>query len=451
MLNLPPTMINLMKPFAPCFRGATTWKKAQILLVGAILTPGKRVVTEMLRVMGLSENRQFAQYHQVLNRAVWSPLDLAQVLLKLLVSNFVLAEQALVFGIDPTIERRWGHKIAARGIYRDAVRSSDSHFVKTSGLRWISLMLLTPIPWAQRVWALPVMTVLSPSERYYRQRKRVPKTLLDRSLQMLKLLRRWLPQSELVVVGDNAFAALDFLAAAQHLDVTVVARLRLDAALYDPAPPYKGRGRPRKKGQRLPTLASCLEDPSTAWQRLCLPWYDGQQRQMDVASQTAVWFHNGKPPVPIRWVLIRDPQGEYAPLALLCTAPQQSAPNIVTWFVQRWQVEVTFEEARRHLGMETQRQWSDKAIARSAPLLLGLFSWVTLLAHALYSSQSAMTPRQAAWYAKPIPTFSDALALVRQQLWAAHPTFRISTNEAHMLKIPKALFDSLISTLSYAA
>lgn len=451
MLNLPPTMINMMKPFAPCFHRATTWKKAQVLLVGAILTPGKRVVTEMLRVMGLSESRQFAQYHQVLNRALWSPLDLAQVLLKLLVQHFAVGEQALIFGIDPTIERRWGRKIAARGIYRDAVRSSDSHFVKTSGLRWISLMLLTPIPWAQRVWALPVMTVLSPSERYYRQRRRVPKTLLERSLQMLKLLRRWLPQAELVVVGDNAFAALDFLAAAQQLDITVIARLRLDAALYDPAPPYNGRGRPRKKGRRLPTLASHLQAPNTPWLRLCLPWYDGQQRQMDVASQTAVWFHNGKPPVPIRWVLIRDPQGNYAPLALLCTDPEQTALNIIRWFVQRWQVEVTLEEVRRHLGMETQRQWSDKAIARSTPLLLGLFSWVTLLAHTLYPSQPTLTPRQAAWYVKPLPTFSDALALVRQQLWAVHPTLQTSTHEVDMLIIPKPLFDSLISTLSYAA
>jgi hypothetical protein len=444
-------MISLWKPFAPCFHRATTWKKAQVLLVGAILTPGRRVVAEMLRVMGLSENRQFAQYHQVLNRAVWSPLDLAQVLLKLLISHLIPVEQSLVFGIDATIERRWGRKIAARGIYRDAVRSSGSHFVKTSGLRWISLMLLTPIPWAQRVWALPVMTVLSPSERYYQQRGRVPKTLVQRSVQMLKLLRRWLPQPEVVVVGDNAFAALDFLAAAQHWDVTVIARLRLDAALYEPAPPYPGRGRPRKKGQRLPTLASCLDDPTTDWQRLCLSWYDGQQRDMDIASHTAVWFHNGKPPVPIRWVLIRDPQEEYAPVALLCTDPQQSATHIATWFVQRWQLEVTFEAARRHLGMETQRQWSDKAIARSTPLLLGLFSWVTLLAHALYSSQSAPAPRQAAWYVKPWPTFSDALALVRQQLWAVHPTFQTSTLEVDMLNIPKPLFDSLISTLCYAA
>ena len=240
MLNLPRIVIDWIDPFAPCFCSVTTWTKAQILLIGTILTPGKRVVTEALRVMGLSESRQFAQYHQVLNRAVWSPLELAQVLLKLLVTTFADREEVLVFGIDPTIERRWGHKIAARGIYRDPVRSSESHFVKASGLRWISLMLLTPIPWAQRLWALPVMTVLAPSEGYYQARERQPQTMLARSVQMLKLLRRWLPERALVVVGDSAYAALDFLNTMRQLKLTFVTRLRLDAALYEPAPPYSG-------------------------------------------------------------------------------------------------------------------------------------------------------------------------------------------------------------------
>jgi hypothetical protein len=157
MLNLPGIVIDLIDPFAPCFYGVTTWMKAQILWIGAILTPGKRVVTEALRVMGLGDSQPCAQYHQVLNRAAWSPLAMAPIVLKLLVRRFAQAGEPLVFGIDPTIERRWGAKIAARGIYRDALRSSDSHFVKTSGLRWISLMLLTTIPRAQRVWALPVM------------------------------------------------------------------------------------------------------------------------------------------------------------------------------------------------------------------------------------------------------------------------------------------------------
>ncbi|NUQ03829.1 MAG: transposase, partial [Anaerolineae bacterium] len=194
MLNLPPIVIDWIDPFAPCFYGVTTWMKAQILLIGAILTPGKRVVSEALRVMGLSSSEAFAQYHQVLNRAVWSPLELAQILLKLLVKTLTQPGEALVFGIDPTIERRWGRKIAARGIYRDPVRSSHSHFVKTSGLRWISLLLLTRISWAERIWALPVMTVLARSERYYQARGRRHKTVLERSVQLLQLLRRWLPQ-----------------------------------------------------------------------------------------------------------------------------------------------------------------------------------------------------------------------------------------------------------------
>ena len=451
MLNLPWIMIDLLNPFAPCFYGVTTWAKAQVLLIGAILTPGKRVVTEALRVMGLSESEQFAQYHQVLNRAVWSPLELAHVLLKLLVKTFASDQTPLVFGIDPTIERRWGRKIGARGIYRDPVRSSHSHFVKASGLRWISLMLLTRISWAERIWALPVMTVLAPSERYYQARGRKHRTVLERSVQMLKLLRHWLPNREVVVVGDSEFAALDFLAHMQSLKLTFVTRLRMDAALYEPAPPYSGRGRPRKKGARLPTPAQFLNDPNTVWTDVELPWYDGQVRTLQLTSATAVWFHVGKSPLPIRWVVICDPLGKYAPIALLSTDPAADAVSIVTWFVQRWQLEVTFEAARRHLGMETQRQWSDKAIARTTPLLLGLFSWVTLLADALYARHPTSAPRQATWYAKPLPTFSDARALVRQFLWSAYPTFRISREEPDILKIPKALFDTLVSTLAYAA
>jgi hypothetical protein len=451
MLNLPWIIVDLLNPFAPCFDGVTTWVKAQILLIGTLLTPGKRVVTEALRVMGLSGNADFAQYHHVLNRAVWSPLELAQSLLKLLVKTFVADGEPLVFGLDPTLERRWGPKIAARGIYRDPVRSSRSHFVKTSGLRWISLMLLTPISWAQALWALPVMTVLAPSERYYQQRKRKHKTVLERSLQMLKVLRRWLPKRQIVVVGDSEFAALDFLAAMPRLGLAVISRLRLDAALYEPVGAYSGRGRPRKKGARLPTLAQALHDPKTLWTEVALNWYDGQIRTMQIASATAVWFHAGKTPVPIRWVLVRDPQGQYKSLALLSTDPQADPALIVAWFVQRWQLEVTFEAARRHLGVETQRQWSDKAIARTTPLLLGLFSWVTLLADALHTRDATMAVRQAAWYTKPLPTFSDALALVRQCLWSAYPTFQLSREAPDMIKIPKPLFDTLISTLSYAA
>lgn len=452
MLNLPPEIMTVLIPFAPLFH-AKTWQKVPVLLLGTILVTGKRTVTAALRVMGLKDDKQFAKYHQVLNRAVWSPLVVAKCLLDMLVTKVYPDNKPLVFGMDDTVERRWGRQIAARGIYRDPVRSSESHFVKASGLRWISLMLLTPIPWAQRIWALPVMTAIAPSERYYETRDRKPKTLTERAQQMIKQLRRWLPERQLVIVGDSSYAALDLLATCQALaePVTFITRLRLDAALYEPAPPYAGMGRPRKKGARLPTPQQLLDAPDTVWTTIEVHWYDGQTRDMELASATAVWFHYGKTPVPIRWVLIRDPQGKYETVCLLCTDQPIAPKQIVEWFVMRWQVEVTFEEARRHLGLETQRQWSDKAIARTTPLLLGLFSWITLVAHVFHLSGLPVIVRQSAWYTKSLPTFSDALALVRHQLWFSRQTFHTSNQDLDMVKVSRSFCVSLVETLCYAA
>ena len=452
MLNLPPEIMTVLMPFAPLFH-ARTWQKVPILLIGTILTPGKRTVTAALRVMGLKDEGRFSLFHQVLNRASWSSLAVGKCLLDLLIRLIYPADEPLVFGIDETIERRWGEKIATRGIYRDPVRSSDSHFVKASGLRWISLMLLTPIPWAQRIWALPVMTVIAPSERYYKTRGRKPKTLTERAQQMIKQLRRWVPNRALVMVGDNSYAALDLLAACQTLaePVTMVTRLRMDAALYEPAPPYPGIGRPPRKGARLPTPQAYLEASATAWTTVEVRWYDGQIREMELASATAVWFHYGKPVVPIRWVLVRDPLGEYETTCLLCTDQTVAPLQIVEWFVMRWQVEVTYEEARRHLGVETQRQWSDKAIARTTPALLGLFAWITLVAHVVHLSGQPVVVRQSAWYAKSLPTFSDALALVRYQLWFALPTFQTSGGNPDLIKVSPPFLASLVETLCYAA
>jgi len=401
------------------------WEWAKILLVGAILAPGKRTVTSALRVMGLSQERQFQNFHRVLNRAVWSSHAVSRVLLRLLVATFVPCDAPLVFGIDDHFERRRGAKIAARGIYRDAVRSSKSFFVKTSGLRWVCMMLLAPIPWAQWVWALPCLTVLAPSERYYQGRKQRHKLLTDWARQMIVQVYAWLLQRRLIVTADSSYAALELLATCQGLPtpVTMVTRLRLDAALYDPAPPRQPgkRGAPRKKGARQPNLTARIDDPTTVWTEHTIAWYGRTTRRLRLATGTAVWYHNGLPPVPLRWVLVAnlldaDPAKALETQALLCTDSGAEAAQIVEWFVLRWQLEVTFEEARAHLGIETQRQWSDLAILRTTPALLGLFSLVTLFAHHLLQGQQPST-RQAAWYAKEAPTFSDTLAYVRQHLW----------------------------------
>ncbi len=344
--------------------------------------------------------------------------------------------------------------LAAKGIYRDAVRSSHSHFVKASGLRWVCLLLLVPIPWAARTWALPVVTALAPSERYDREHERRHKTLTDWARQLLVLVRRWYPERAIVAVADSTYAAIPLLARWQRLvnPFTLITRLRLDAALYDPPLPRRPgqRGRPRLKGKRLPTLAAIAAAPTTTWIPLAVrQWYGRGERLIDVASGTALWYHTGLPPVAVRWVLIRDPQGRFATQALLCTDLDVTPAQIVAWFILRWQIEVTFEDVRRHLGVETQRQWSDLAIRRTTPALLGLFSLVTLLAHQQITDPAAMT-RQASWYRKDHPTFADALALIRRDLWRHH-AFATSPDQTDLVQIPRPVWERLTTTLAYIA
>ena len=453
MPTLPPAMLRLLTPFAPHF-SRRVWPHARVLVAGAILVPGKRTVAAVLRVMGLAHDRGFGRYHRVLNRAQWSGLAVGRVLLALLVAAFV-PEGPLVVGVDETLERRRGKKIAPKGIYRDAVRSSHEHFVKASGLRWVCLMLLVPLPWAGRVWALPFLTALAPSERYDRERGRRHKTLTDWARQLLLVVRRWWPDRPIVAVADSTYAALEFLAGCRRATpnpIAVVTRLRLDAALYEPAPPRRPRqtGRPRLKGQRLPTLAAVATAPTTAWASVAVTdWYGAGERTVELASATAIWYHSGLPPVPLRWVLIRDPQARFATQALLCTDQGAAPGQILAWFVQRWQLEVTFEEARRHLGVETQRQWSESALRRTTPALLGLFSLVTLAAHGRLNETTGPV-RQAAWYRKATPTFADAVALVRRELWA-HLAFCASGRESDTMKVSRGFIDRLTETLCYAA
>ena len=419
------------------------WQSAQVLLAGAILCVGTRTVTSCLRVMGLAGFSRFQRFHRVLSRARWSSLHASRRLLQALVEAFA-PEGPLVMALDDTIERRRGLKIAARGVYRDAVASSDKTVVKVSGLRWLCLMLVAPIPWAGRLWALPFFSVLVPSEPYYVDQRRSARKLTDRARQMVRLTKRWLPDREIVVTADSGFSSLKLLHAARKR-VTFVTRLKLNAGLYDPPPPRPPGtvGRPRLKGARQPKLCDILVDPKTVWESLTMSkWYGTGERKIEVVTGTALWYHGGKPVVPVRWVLVRDPLHELDPQAFLCTNLNATPAQILGWFVQRWQIEVTFEEARAHLGMETQRQWSDKAIERSTPIVLALYSIVALLAKELIEQQQPMIIRQAAWYRKDCATFSDTIALVRRHLWCSEdlwiPGKPISLYTSHASSIRRA-------------
>jgi DDE superfamily endonuclease len=275
MLHLPDTIMRVLRPFAQAF-SERIWEWAQVLLVGAILAPGKRTVSAILRVMGLSDERQFQNYHRVLNRATWSSLRLSQILLGLLIATFLAAGAPLLIAADETLERRKGPKIKQKGAFRDAVRSSKTRTVTSFGLRWLSMMLLVPVPWSTRVWALPFLTVLAPSEQTNRANGKRHQTSLDWLGQMIALVRRWLRTQPIVLIVDGGLAAvkLGLRCARLAVPVTYVSRLRLDAVLHDPplAPVAGKRGPKPKKGTRQASLKARLTAPTTVWEVTSVRW-----------------------------------------------------------------------------------------------------------------------------------------------------------------------------------
>jgi hypothetical protein len=450
MMIIPEEFSRQISVFAPMF-SRKVFKHVKTLLMGTLLVVGRRTVCSALRAVGLEHEKQFHKYHRVLSKAKWSAHQGSRILLDLLVNAFIPSSEPLVFGIDETLERRWGGKIKARGIYRDAVRSSHSYFVKCSGLRWMCLMLLAPIDWTKRIWALPFLTVLAPSERYNQQQEKKHKKLTDWAKQMILQLKRWLPHRQLIVVADSSYASYSLLDAVRH-HVCMITPLRLDARLFDAPPPQPvGKRGPKPKiGSRQPTLKQRIEDNTIHWQTIIIPqWYGQSNKIMQIATGTALWYKSNDPLVPLRWVLVKDAEGKIAPVALLCTDLELNAQSIIDYFIRRWTVEVTLEESRRHLGVESQRQWSDLAIARTTPVLMGVFSIVTLWAHKLQQQQD-IEAKSSAWYAKKHPTFSDAMALVRKQIWEVQK-FSTSSSKTEVNNLNEPLIRHLCAMMARAA
>ncbi|MBC3789402.1 IS701 family transposase [Spirosoma utsteinense] len=446
MPTFPAAFQTLILPYAALFC-KRVFTHAQLLPAGAILTPGKRTVTAALRIMGLAQHKAFHKYHRLLSHANWSALAASRLLLQQIV-RLQADNQPIVVGIDETLERRWGHKIKARGIYRDAVRSSGSHFVKCSGLRWMSVMLLVKIPWADRIWALPFLTALAPSKGFYEDKKRQHKPLTEWAIGLLKLVKRWMGERKVIAVGDSGYAVLELLHQLSG-QVALISRLRLDAALYEPAPPAAAskKGRKPLKGNRLPTLQAVSDDSKTAWQQATITdWYGGQTQQVSYCSQTAIWYHTGKPPVAIRWVLVKW-QGKVA--AFLCNDVTIDAVSILGYFVRRWSMETTFALVRAHLGVENQRQWSNKAISRTTPVLFGLFSLIVLLADEL-ARQGLLEGQSSSWYHKSHLTFSDTLGCVRRHFWR-QMHFQTSASGTDVVKLSAHQFSLWENALAWAA
>lgn len=443
-------IIQLLMPFAQTFT-VPTFANALVLLYGTILAAGRRTVASALRAMGLADIPQFTNYHRVLNRAQWSPWVLSKLLLTLIILFFVPPGMPLLLVVDETLERRRGRKIKYKGWFRDPIRSTVNHVSKSLGIRWICLAILVPVPWSQRLWALPFMTIPALGPKTSDKLKKRHRTIVDWAMIMIEKVRTWQPDREIALIGDGSYAAVILVQRCQRLKrpVKLVSRLRLDACLHDfPGPQPKGKRGPKpKKGVRLPNLAAVLADPKSCWQKLKVLWYGGEEKEIEIVTGVCLWYRSGLAPVPIRWVLLRCPEDSFKPQAFFCSDPQVPAAQIIARFIARWNIEVTFEELRAHLGFETQRQWSDKAIERTAPCLFGIFSLVVLMAKVLHPE--TLPVRQASWYLKDEATFIDALAAVRADLWRS-VNYRTSAQEADMVLIPHAALFSLLEAACYS-
>jgi len=439
-MPLPDPIIEVLTVFRPLFT-APTWRKLMILLTGTLLAQGRRTVAAALRASGNAQAINWSLFHQVLNRARWSPLAVSRQLLLLIVETFVPAGACVDLVIDETLERRWGSKISKRGHYRDSALSSRKQEVGSPGLRWIVMAVVVTLPWTKQRWALPFLCVLATTPEVSEQLGKRHKTVGMWAHQMVSLVRRWLPDRSIKLMGDTAYSILELGLHAQAQQVTLVTTGRLDAVLHEPPPERTQHtmGRPRVVGKRLPALEQVLQDLETVWQKLTLDWYGQGERTLEICTGTALWYRYGYDPLPIRWVLTRDPSGKRPPKAIFSTDLTQTAEQIVSDEISRWSLEVTFEEGRAHLGIETQRQWSDQAIERSTPLLFGLYSLVTLFGQALHPN-GQIPVAQAAWYRKHTATFRDVLALVRRHLWG-QGTFPTSPTDPDVVLVPRSTLE----------
>jgi hypothetical protein len=420
----------------------------QVLLVGTLLARGRRTVAAALRQTGHGEDGHFSHYHQVLNRARWSRLATARRLVRLVVGTFGRLDGAVTLVIDETLERRWGRRIRLRGHYRDPLASSREQSVSSSGLRWLVMAVVVRLPWTDKPWALTVWSVPAPGPKVSEREGRRHKTVVERAGQMVRIVRRWLPEAQLTLSGDGAYSVVDLGLTCRAAEVRLVAPLEMNARLFAPPPPRRPHqpGRPAVVGPRLTKLGERLQDPATRGRSLRVRWYDQRYRRLQVITGTALWYRFGLPPLPVRWLLVRDPKERSEPRAYFSTRLDDTPQTILETAIARWPIEVTFEECRAHLGIETQRQWSDKAIECSTPLLLGLYSLVVLFAHALHPD-GQIPIQTTAWYHKTHATFADVLATVRRALWGG---FDFPTAEnPQLLVIPKSLMQRLEYSVCY--
>lgn len=421
MTDLPLAILSVFTIFSPLF-SRSIFKNARQLFVGHILCKNRRTIAEILRQLGLKNIKNYSKYHWVLSGAKWCSIQASKILLFSL-GKICPQDQDIVISIDSTIERRKGPQIKGLGRQRDAVQSTKENKVLVIGLNWLVCAIHIQFPWISRIWACPFFSVLMPPEKPLSssknqsdlKKRRRHKTLNEWACQIVRIIAKWIGKvKNITIVADNAFATYILANTCIDNGVSLISRMKLNARTFEFPTIKKGKGRPRLVGQRLPIFEKLANDLSQIWQEINVKWYGGINKEVSILTGTCLWYSTGIRPVPMKWVLIKTKSG----IAVLFSTNLNHTPEyIIETFVERWQLESTFEECRRHLGIETQRQWSDKSIDRTTPCLFASYSIINLMVLELTKQKNESIPvQQCSWYMKRCATFSDVLNYLRLEV-----------------------------------
>jgi len=445
-MTLPPEAHTLVQALVPVFTNPT-YQRFSTLLVGAVLTTGRRTVANLLRTLRHLAPGHPTDYRRVLSRAPWSGLELGCTLARFLLDHLIPDGPVLLVG-DDTVDGHKGREVYGKARHRDAVRSSHSYTAWRYGHKWVVLAVLVKFPFASRPWALPVLIDLYRSEEDDEKRGRRHLTPAQLMCRLLRLLLIRFPGRSFVFAGDSSYGTHEVARFChRHRDrLTLVSKLHPDANLFDPPPPYAGKGRPRVKGARRPKPRQAVA-AAPALAPLEVGWYGGGARRVAVLEGTGHWYKAGHGLVPVRWVFVRDTTGTHRDEYFFTTDASLSPTAVIGYYCGRWNVETTFQEARSCLGLETTCGRCEKTVLRAGPCLLGLYTVVAVLFHALPAPKRVGA---VSWPGKATVTFSDALCAVRRWLWA-EAVLPQAGDDTALKKLPEPVRELLLTTLAPAA
>lgn len=438
MDQLIPSLAALVEPFRDCFH-PRVFGTFQALLAGWIVCLGPRYISEVWQATGWAARRHHDLAYRVFRSALWEWDDLGILLATLILAHLVPGGIVWIV-VDDTLCHKRGGKVAFGGMFRDAVLSSRGHKVHRFGINWVVLGIAVPLPMRpDRHFCLPVLW------RPYRKKGRPRhKTRPAEAAAMARLLAERFPEREFWLVGDGAYINATTLGDRPG-NLQLLGPIRWDAALYGPAPegPRQGsKGRPRKRGDRLPTPKAMIEDLRTYPAEELTIELPGGPRRMRVQAVRGVLWYSGSQRDLVVVLLVRDPAGRWRDEALVATDPTADAASLIPGYCRRWSVECTFFDSKQFLGLHDPRVWNERSVERAHPMAWFIGS-LTVLWYAVSGHAGAHVHRDRRWYKKGVgPTFGEMLGALRLQMWH-HGIFERSADEVPPQEVIKTLLNMM--------